>query len=149
SPTKTFGADEVCQRGIGFLPPYCEIATGLSKLLLAGAGLAQMLEYVGGEDIEIASRSKLVRGRFQLPLDPVLLGIAGDLGEGGNGSAQAAQTNTHLVQCFGVARAHPWLIGDDLMETIMHDGTKGLPTRHAWVKLNRFRFFKGLVGIFD
>jgi hypothetical protein len=97
-----------------------------------------MLEYVGGEDIEIASRSKLVGGRFQLPLDPVLPGIGGDLGESGNGGAQAAQTDTHLVQCFGVARAHPWVIGDDLTETIMHDGTKGQATRQAWVKLNRF-----------
>jgi len=53
------------------------------------------------------------------------------------------------VQCFRVARAHPWLIGDDLTETIMHDGTKGLATRHAWVKLNLSSLFKGLVGIFD
>ena len=108
-----------------------------------------MLEHVSGEDIDIANRSKLVRGRLQLRLDPVLLGIAGDLGEGGNGGAQAAQTDTHLVQCFGVARAHPWLIGDDLTETISHDGTKGIPTRHAWVKLNRASLLKGVVGIFD
>src|SRR6476660_10387513 len=108
-----------------------------------------MLEYVGSEDIEIASRAKLVHGRFQLRLDPVLSGIGGDLGEGGNGGAQAAQTDTHLVYCFGVAGAHPWFIGDDLTKTIMHDGTKGLPTRHALVKLNRFGFFEGLVGILN
>src|SRR5262245_19250592 len=108
-----------------------------------------MLEYVGSEDIEIAGRPKLVSGRFQLRPDPVLPGIGGDLGEGGNGGPQAAQTDTHLVQCFRVARAHPWLIGDDLTETTVHDGTKGLPAGHAWDKLNRFSLFKGLVGIFD
>src|SRR6476646_2795646 len=108
-----------------------------------------MLEYVCGENIEIASRAKLVHGRFQLPLDLVLLGIAGELGEGDSGGAQAAQTDTHLVQCFRVARAHAWVIGDDLNKTIMHDGTKGLATRHAWVKLSLSSLFKGLVGIFD
>src|SRR5262249_8673216 len=108
-----------------------------------------MLEYVGGENIEIASRAKLVRRCLQLRPDPVLPEIGGDLSEGRNGGAQAAQTDTHLVQCLRIARPHPWLIGDDLTETVMHDGTKGLPTGHAWVKLNRFSFFKGLVGIFD
>ena len=86
-----------------------------------------MLQYIGSEDIEIASWTKLVRGPFQLRLDPVLLGIGETLGEAGNGGAQAAQTDTHLVQCFRVARANPGLIGYDLTETILRNGAKGLP----------------------
>src|SRR5262249_39746899 len=108
-----------------------------------------MFQHVGSKDIEIASRTKLVRGPFQLRLDLTLLGIGADLGEARNGGTQATQTDTHLVQCFRVTRADAWLIGDDLTQTIMHDGAKSVPTRHAWVKLKLTGLLKGLLAIFD
>ena len=108
-----------------------------------------MLQHVGSEDIEIARRTKRLRGPFQLRFDPILLGTGGDGGKASNGGSQATQTNTHLVQCFRIARANPRLVVYDLTETISHNGAEGIAARHACVKLKRASLLKGLLGILD
>src|SRR5262245_27056015 len=147
--TKTVRTQKVAGRGVRFTAPRCEVATDLGKLLLACIVLTQMFKYVGSEHIKIARRAKLVRGPFQPRLDLLLLGLGEELGEAGNGGAQAAQTDAHLVQCFRVASPHPRFIGYDLPKTVSPNGSEGFPDRHLWVKLDRPSLFKGRLGIFN
>src|SRR5262245_8006828 len=107
-----------------------------------------MLQNVGSEHIEITRRTKRLRGPFQLRFDLILLRSGGDGGETSNGGTQATQTDTHLGQCFRVARAYPRFIRDDLLEAIARNGAESI-TAGLLVKLNRASLVKGLLGILN
>ena len=79
--TKAVRTQKVSRPGKGFRAPRREVTTDLGKFLLACIVLAQMFQYVGSEHIKIARGAKLVRGPFQLRLDPLLLGFGEELGE--------------------------------------------------------------------
>src|SRR5262245_14158544 len=111
--------------------------------------MAQMLQVASSHVIEFAHCSMLTGSPLQLGVYRILPELAEERRKAANGGAQAAQTGTHLVQCFRIAGSHPGVIGYDLTKAIFRNSPKGLPGRHSGVKLKRPRLFKGRPSIFN
>jgi len=124
--TEAFGPDRARGTGVSRRAPCLEIAMGQGDLRVVGMGQQQRLQHVGGKDVEIARRAKLLRDPFELGLDLVQVRVGDHIGKDRDGGAQTPETDAHLVQRLGVASTHRALIGDDLPEGALGDGAEGV-----------------------